>query len=55
MMRQAKSLARLALPLWLVGLAPVMVLASVPTSNAAQAMLGVTAVALVGLLKPFAC
>lgn len=54
MMRQAKSLARLALPLWLVGLAPVMVLASVPTSNAAQAMLGVTAVALVGLLKPFA-
>lgn len=54
MMRQAKSLARLAIPLWLVCMAPVMVLASVPTSNAAQAMLGVTAVVLVGLLKPFA-
>lgn len=54
MMRQAKSLARLAIPLWLVCVAPVMVLASVPTSNAAQAMLGVTAVVLVGLLKPFA-
>lgn len=53
-MRQAKSLARLAIPLWLVCVAPVMVLASVPTSNAAQAMLGVTAVVLVGLLKPFA-
>lgn len=53
-MRQANPVARWALALWLVALAPVVVLASVPTSNAAQAMLGVTAVVLVALLKPFA-
>lgn len=53
-MRQANPLARWSLALWLVALAPVIVMASVPTSNAAQAMLGVTAVAIVALLKPFA-
>lgn len=53
-MTQARILAKWALPLWLLALVPVVILASVPTSNAAQAMLGVAAVTLVALLKPFA-
>lgn len=53
-MRHAKHRARWALGLWAVALVPVAVLASVPTSNAAQAMLGMTAVVAVALLKPFA-
>ena len=44
----------LLLLLWLAAVAPVMVLASVPVSNAAQGMLGLVAVLLVVLLKPFA-
>ena len=40
----------LLLPLWLVAVVPVIILASVPTSNAAQAMLGVAALLLVLLL-----
>ncbi|MBJ2149709.1 UDP-forming cellulose synthase catalytic subunit [Paracoccus sp. IB05] len=40
--------------LWLIGMTPVLVLASIPVSNAAQAMLGLAALLLVILLKPFA-
>ncbi|CAM3331166.1 UDP-forming cellulose synthase catalytic subunit [Paracoccus nototheniae] len=53
-MTQGRSLSRWFLPLWLVALVPVMILASVPTSNAAQAMLGVASVVIVTVLKPFA-
>ncbi len=40
--------------LWLIAMVPVVLLASVPVSNAAQGMLGLAALALVILLKPFA-
>lgn len=42
------------LPLWVVALVPVMILSAVPVSSAGQALLGVFAVALVVVLKPFA-
>lgn len=53
-MTKGSSFVRWILPLWLLALVPVLVLASVPTSNAAQAMLGVASVLLVAILKPFA-
>lgn len=53
-MSGGKTWTGLLLPLWLVTMVPVMVLASVPASNAAQAMLGIAALLLVLLLKPFA-
>ncbi|TJZ89588.1 UDP-forming cellulose synthase catalytic subunit [Paracoccus gahaiensis] len=53
-MTRGRSFPRWFLPLWLVAIIPVLILASVPTSNAAQAMLGVASVALVAGLKPFA-
>ncbi|MFC7704599.1 UDP-forming cellulose synthase catalytic subunit [Plastorhodobacter daqingensis] len=48
-----RSFPRWILPLWLLALVPVFILASVPTSNAAQALLGLSAVLLVAILKPF--
>ncbi len=44
----------LLLPLWLALVVPVVLLGSIPTSNAAQVMLGLAAIAIILLLKPFA-
>ena len=50
-----RKLSRLMLfPLWFLLLVPVVVLAAIPVSNAAQGMFGLAAVLLVILLKPFA-
>ena len=53
-MRSVDIRNMLLLVLWLTALAPVVVLASVPASNAAQGMLGLAALVLVILFKPFA-
>ncbi|MTH79209.1 UDP-forming cellulose synthase catalytic subunit [Paracoccus aestuariivivens] len=52
-MRSHKFFSFILTTLWIVTLIPVIVLSAIPVSNAAQAMLGLAAVALVVLLKPF--
>ncbi|MCC6006811.1 MAG: UDP-forming cellulose synthase catalytic subunit, partial [Rhodobacteraceae bacterium] len=52
--RQAGPAAWLLGLIWLGLMVPVLVLASTPTSNAVQALLGVVAVVAVAVLKPFA-
>jgi len=53
-MTRRKLPATLLLGLWLLMLIPVLVLSATPVSDAAQAMLGLFAVVLVVVLKPFA-
>lgn len=53
-MTERRERSAILLPVWIISLVPVLVLASAPTSNAAQAMLGAVALLLVVVLKPFA-
>jgi len=48
-----RLIGSLAIPIWICLLVPVVLLCILPVSNAAQAMLGATAVLLVMALKPF--
>ena len=53
-MTRRKLPALMLLSLWALLLIPVLVLCAIPVSDAAQAMLGLFAVLLVVVLKPFA-
>ncbi|MFC0281598.1 hypothetical protein ACFOHK_17110 [Falsigemmobacter intermedius] len=52
-MTARRVIGSLAIPVWICLLVPVVLLCILPVSNAAQAMLGASAVLLVVALKPF--